>query len=436
MTLSNRLAKRQDNRNMGSLGAYSGQSIVSPSDIPSPGMGGTTAAGMLVNEQTALTIDVVHTALHILTQGISKRGNLRAYTETIGAAGQSQRNWVTTPVSFLEDTFAFPGLKSNSQSRGRIQTVVSMALFGEAYFYTLTTDRVGNASSVQVLHPMMLNEKKSSGQVVAYEYGSGQNKVQLDPDCLYHIERMGLPGHDRSLSNIREASVSYGVALAAMQYTSLWFAQGAQPNFILTANQSISEDVGQRIAQRFRVEHSGIRQFHIPMVTGDNVKVTPTGVSADDAQMLQTLEYVRTCIGAMFSIPSHLLGGINDKGNTWGANHEEVAQSMEDFTFAAYVVPMEEAHSDHLPSAMKAAWPNSLVQPNTLNLGTAVQYLRQAQVLTPNEIRSMYFGLDPLPDGNDLVMPLASNVAPEQTDASHTAQQLSSNEDAAGDSNQ
>jgi HK97 family phage portal protein len=416
VTLSTRLARRQEQRNFGTMGAYSGQSIVDPAAIPPPGMSGTTAAGMLVNDQTALTIDVVHTAMHILTSGIIKRRNLRAYVQKIGSAGETLRQWQTTPNPFLENTFSFPGPRSTAQSRGMLQSVVSLALFGEAWWYILTTDRVGNASSVQVLHPLMLNIKKSlSGSVQQFEYGSGTSKVILDPDNLYHLERMSLPSHDRAISNIREASITYGIALAAMAYTSLWFGQGAQPNFLITSDGDISDDVAQRLAQKFRVEHSGVRQFHIPVVTGANVKIQPTGVSADDAQMLQTLEYVRTCIGSMFSIPSHLLGGLADKGNTWGANHEEQSQSMEDFTYGAYVTVLEEAHSDLLPSSVKAAWPNSLVQPNLLNLGNALQFMRQAQVITPNEARSMYLGLGPVPDGDDLIVPLASNVGPEQT---------------------
>lgn len=417
MTLAARLQRRSEVRNFGTLQGYGSQSIVDPAAIPPPGMGGSVAAGMLVNETTALTIDAVQTALHVLTQGIIKRGNLRAYTEAISPAGATQRKWQTTPNEFLENSFAFPGPRSNSQSRGRGQMVVSMALFGESWLYVLTSDRVGNANSVQVLHPLLLNIKKNtSGTVTDYEYGTGQNRIPLDEAKLYHVVRSDLPNHERALSNIKESSITYGVALAALQYTSLWFAQGAQPNFILTSDDAIAEDVANRLSQKFRVEHSGIRQFFLPLVTGQNVKVQPVGVSADDAQMLQTLEYVRTCIGAMFGIPMHLLGGIADKGLVWGANHEEVAQSMEDVTYAAYVTPMEEAFSDLLPTTLKAAWPSTLVQPNMLNLSQALQFLRQAQLMTQNEMREAYLGLGPLPGGDELMTPLASNVAPEQTD--------------------
>lgn len=428
MTLTKRLAERAESRNMGTLSSYGTQSIVNPAAIPPPGFGGSTAAGMLVNETTALTIDVVQTALHYLTSGVIKRGNLCSYTSTVGPAGLEQRQWDATPNAFLQDSFAFDGPRSNSQSRGFNQIVVSLALFGESWLYQLTSDRVGNATSVQILHPLWLQSKVKNG-VTVWEYGTGQTKTILNEAQLYHVERMSLPAHARALSNIKESTVTYGIALAAAQYTSLWFAQGAQVPFMITGDSVITDDVANRISQKFRVEHSGIRQMHVPVVTGSNVKLTPTGTDADGAQMLQTLEYVRTCIGAMFGIPSHLLGGIGDKGNVWGANHEEQMQSMEDFTYAAYVTPIQEAFSDLLPGALKAAWPLSLIQPNLLNLSQSVLALSQSNSMTPNEVRAMYFGLPPLPDGDNLMTPLASNTAPEQTNPAVEAEQ---SEDAQG----
>lgn len=439
MSLTQRLQRRAESRNMGTLSSYGTQSIVAPNAIPPPGFGGSTAAGMLVNETTSLTIDVVQTALHYLTSGIIKRGNLCAYTSTIGPGGLEQRQWQESPNPFLSDSFAFEGPASNSQSRGYAQMVVSLALFGESWLYQLTSDRVGNATAVQILHPLMLAIKEKNGETV-YEYGSGMAKVELEPAQLYHVERISLPGHARALSNIRESSVTYGIALAAAQYTSLWFSQGAQVPYLITADGEIASDMADRISQKFRVDHSGIRQAHIPVVTGSNVKLTPTGTNADGAQMLQTLEYVRTCIGSMFGIPSHLLGGIGDKGNVWGANHEEQMQSMEDFTYAAYVTPIQEAFSDLLPGGLKAAWPLTLIQPNLLNLATSVQFISQSNSMTPNEVRAMYWGLPPLPDGDSLMTPLASNTAPEQTGAAASEEQSEdkqgSNSGSDGDGNQ
>jgi hypothetical protein len=431
MTLSKRLTERRFN----TLNGYSSGNIVDPAAIPPHGMGGNQSAGMLVNETSALTIDAVNTAIHFLTSGVIKRGTLKAYTASIGPAGLEQRKYAKTPNAFLENSFAFDGPLSNSQSRGFSQIVISLALFGESWLYQLTTNpRDGSTSSVMVLHPSLLRRAKKSGGMV-WEYGVGQSKVELTETQLVHIVRSQLPNDERGLSNIREASVTYGIAMAAQQYTSLWFSQGAQPGVILTADAEISAEVANRLGQQFQVNHTGNSQAHIPVVTGNNVKVETLGSTGEESAMIPTLDYVRTSIGAMFGIPSHLLGGIADKGNVWGANHEEQMQSMEDFTYAAYVTPIEEAFSRLLPGNTKAAWPSTLIQPNMLNLGTALQFMRQAQVITPNEARSMYLGLGPLDGGDNLITPLASNTDTDMaTGAANDDTDSSSGADSGDDS--
>jgi HK97 family phage portal protein len=400
------------------MGGYSfGQSMIDPAAIPPPGMKSQSRAGVTVSTHTVLTLDVVQTALRILTAGVIKRGNLRAYTNETTDSGQVFRQWSPQQPPLLTNTFAFQGPITNQQSRGRAQTVTSMALFGEAWWYVLTrSNQTGSPTAIEVLHPALLDVRKQPGNPeVQFVYGAGSGRATLDVANLVHIPLDSLPNSNRGLSSIDYAAVSYGLALAAMQFGEYWFAQGAAPSYLLSTTDDLTEDVAQRIAQRFRVDHSGLMNAHLPLVAGPNLKVEKLGSTPDESQFLGTLEYVRTCIASMFGIPAHLIGGANDKGNVWGANYEEVSQQMEDFTFAPYTVPMEEIHSNLLPGGLMAAFPTTLVQPNALNLGNALQFMRQAQVITPNEARAVYLGLPPLPDGDDLIVPLASNTAPEQT---------------------
>jgi hypothetical protein len=61
-----------------------------------------------------------------------------------------------------------------------------------------------------------------------------------------------------------------------------------------------------------------------------------------------------------------------------------------------------------------------LIRPNAAALAELVMNVRQSNTMLIDEIRTRWFGLGPLPDGQGQIAlaPLASNTAPSQTQQS------------------
>lgn len=382
-----------------------------PAAIPPPGNWNQQRAGVMVTTKTALQVDSVFTSLRVITNAIIKMGNARAYNVAYDDWNQPYRQWLPAQPSILSNTWGGPKF----QFDGTTRSVVSLGLFGECFWYVLDRDYLQRPASLEVLNPALVEIKddpKRPGQLI-YLYGTGTSKVTLVNEDLIHIPFLAMPGAQRGLNSIEFAGVSYALALAAMEYGQRWFSQGASPSYILSTEQKLGQDEVKRIAEKFLIEHSGLQAAHLPLVVDSGLKVQKTQSTPDEAQFINTLEYARMCIASWFGIPSHLVGGLADKGNVWGKTVEEQGLQMKDFSLSGYIVRLEEAYSSLLARGTYAALDESMItRASSADLAAEILALRTAGVETKNDIRVRKLRLPPLPDGDLLADPLNSNASP------------------------
>ena len=379
-----------------------------PAAIPPPGLFTMQRAGVPVTTHTALQVDVVHTALRVISNAIIKMRDPRAYRIGYDSQNRPYRQWMNPQPPILTNTFG-----RMFQYDGRRRTVISMALFGEAFWYTLTRDYLGFPTAIEVLNPAFVTVNQDDNGAPVYYYGAGVNRKQLRTEDVTHIPFMAVPGGRRGLSSIEYAGIQYALALAAMEYGQRWFSQGASPSFLLSTDQKLGKDEAKSIAQRFLIEHGGLQSSHLPLVVDSGLRVEKISSTPDEAQYLATLEYSRRCIAAWFGLPSHLVGGDADKGNVWGKTVQEQGYQLVDFTLAGYIVPLEEAYSSLLPRGQYAAFnEQAILRANAADLAAEITALRTTGVESKNDIRVERLGKPPVAGGDDLDAPLNSNTSP------------------------
>ena len=392
-----------------------------PAAIPPPSLG-MQRAGVPVTAHTSLQVDSVFTSLRVISNAFIKMGNPRSYTEALTKDNEPYRQWMAEQPLILTNTFGLP-TRGFTPENGRVfqydgwrRTIISLGLFGEAFWLTLTRDKLGYPTMLEVLHPAFVDVQpiKSGPRkgLPQYTYGSGVNKVNLNTQDLTWIPFMAMPGASRGLSSIEYAGVAYALALAAMEYGQRWFSQGASPSFILSTDMKLGQEEVERIARRFLIEHSGLQSAHLPLVLDSGVKATKIMSTPDEAQYLATLEYARSIVAAWFGLPPHLVGGANDKGNVWGKTVSEQGMQMVDFTMSGYIVAISEALTSLMPSPQGAAFDESFIQrADPENLSKLILAKRTAGVETADEIRVHDLRRGPLPGGDNLFSPLNSNTS-------------------------
>lgn len=389
------------------LTGMNGSNWNDPAAIPPPNMSSMHRAGVSVTAHTSLQVDVVHTALRVISNAVIKMRDPWAYRTTYDKDDRPYRVRLNPQPSLLTSTFG-----DMFQYDGRRRTVISLGLFGEAFWYTLTRDYLGYPSALEVLNPTFVTVNQNDDGSPSYFYGTGMNKKPLATADITHIPFMAVPGGRRGLSSIDYAGVQYALALAAMEYGQRWFSQGASPSFLLSTDQKLGTEEVERIAQKFITQHSGLPSAHLPLVLDSGLTANKISSTPDEAQFLGTLEYSRTCIASWFGLPSHLVGGANDKGNVWGKTVQEQGFQLQDYTLSGYIVPMEEAYASLLPRGQKVEFDESLItRANAIDLAAEITALRSMNIETVNEIRATKLQLGPIDGGDVLIAPLASNVA-------------------------
>lgn len=379
-------------------------------------------AGVPVTAHTSLQVDSVFTSLRVISNAFIKMGNPRAYTEALTADNEPYREWMSTQPLILTNTFGSPQ-RGSTPPTGRVfqydgwrRTIISLGLFGEAWWLTLTRDRMGFPTMIQVLHPAFIDVQPiKSGPLAGNPqifYGSGPDRRVLPMEDVTWMPFMAFPGAARGLSAIEYAGVAFALALAAMEYGQRWFAQGASPSYILSTDQKLGQEEVERIARKFLVEHSGLQAAHIPLVLDSGMKAEKISATPDEAQYLKTLEYARSIVAAWFGLPPHLVGGANDKGNVWGKTVAEQGMQMVDFTMSGYIIPVQESLSSLMPPGEFAAFDESFIQrADPASLAGLITAERSAGVVTQNEVRVHDLRRKPKPGGDELLVPMNTNAS-------------------------
>jgi HK97 family phage portal protein len=408
-----------EQRAVDGTGGFSGwnDSLAMTGVVPPHGFDTMNRAGVNVTPTTVMSIGVVQRCLEVLQNAFFVMGPPRSYRKQFDKDGFLWKQWVP------ETNGSYPQLLSNPWGTapfadnasvpynvGIGKTIVSMGLFGEAWWLTTSRDYYGNPSALEPLHPAFIDQGLAGKAPGSIWYGIGSRAVELDPTDLVHIPRMILPGDRSGVSPIKHEAPIFAIAIAAVQYSQMWFAQGGQASYVLTTPNKLGADEIDRIFEKILLEHSGMNKAYMPLIFDSDVKPQMIQADPDKSQMIATLQYVREEIAGYFGMPLHLVGAAGDSGNVWGKGIQEVNYSFSDFTLSGYRVPVEEAFTSITPRGQFAAInPRALLRANSVDNAKASLSNRQGAVTSPNEERRD-LDLPPVPDGDNIQTPMNSNI--------------------------
>lgn len=387
--------------------------------VPPHGFDQINRAGVNVTPKTVLSIGVVQRCLEVLQNAHFVMGCPRAYRLDFDKDNMPYRKWMTAKdpqyPSVLANPWGTLPYADNAAVPYNIgigRTVVSMGFFGEAWWLITGRDYYGNASSLEVLHPAFVDLGPVGTPPDTIWYGVGAKRVQLKPADLVHIPRMILPGDRSGISPIRYEAPIFAIAIAAVQYSQMWFSQGGQASYILTTDEKLSQEAADRVYEKILLEHSGINSAHAPLILDSGLHAQPIQADPDKSQMSATLQYVRDEIAGFFGVPQHLVGSTGDSGNVWGKGIQEINYSFSDFTLSGYRIPIEEAFSSIIPRGQFAGMnERKLLRANSLDNSKASLSNRTGAVTTPDEERRV-LELPPLntPESGSITTALNSNI--------------------------
>ena len=298
---------------------------------------GTSAAGKSVNERSAMQMTAVYACVRILSESIAGLPlHMYRYEED-----GSKTKAVEHPLYHLLHDEPNPEMTSFIFR----ETLMShLLLWGNAYAQIIRNGK----GDIIALYPLMPNrmkvERDAKGQLY-YEYQTMKEDAptmkgavyQLDPSEVLHVPGLGFDGLV-GYSPIAMAKNAIGLAIAAEEYGSKFYANGAAPSGVLEHPNVLKDPA--KVRDSWNAAFGGSSNSHRVAVLEEGMKYTPISISPNEAQFLETRKFQINEIARIFRVPPHMVGDLEKSSFS---NIEQQSLEFVKYTLNPWVCRWEQA---------------------------------------------------------------------------------------------
>ena len=298
---------------------------------------GSSAAGKSVNERSAMQMTAVYACVRILSESIAGLPlHMYRYEED-----GSKTKAVEHPLYHLLHDEPNPEMTSFIFR----ETLMShLLLWGNAYAQIIRNGK----GDIIALYPLMPNrmkvERDTKGQLY-YEYQTMKEDAptmkgavyQLDPSEVLHVPGLGFDGLV-GYSPIAMAKNAIGLAIAAEEYGSKFYANGAAPSGVLEHPNVLKDPA--KVRDSWNAAFGGSSNSHRVAVLEEGMKYTPISISPNEAQFLETRKFQINEIARIFRVPPHMVGDLEKSSFS---NIEQQSLEFVKYTLNPWVCRWEQA---------------------------------------------------------------------------------------------
>jgi HK97 family phage portal protein len=267
--------------------------------------GREAASGIVVTPEAAMCATAVHACVQYLARSMAAMP-LIIYRRLPDGGKERDPQHPLSPILHDQPN----GWQTAFDFRAMLQA--HLCLRGNAYARIVA----GNGAAVQNLVPLHPDRIKPLPDLVrgrlAYEYypARGAREVLLQEEVL-HLRGLSM-AHDGvlGLSPIDCMRESVGLALAAEAYGARFYKHDARPGVILKHPGRLSQEAMTRLRLAWNERFEGVHNAHRAAVLEEGMDVVPIGITAEQAQFLETRKFQRNEIAAIFGIPPHKIGDL------------------------------------------------------------------------------------------------------------------------------
>ena len=212
-----------------------------------------------------------------------------------------------------------------------------LLLWGNAYCQIIRSGR----SQILGLYPLLpdrMEIDRDSAGALTYTYStSGGQTVRLRPEDVLHIPGLGFDGI-MGYSPIALEKNAIGLGLAAEEYGSKFFSNGARPSGILTHPNTVKDP--KKLRDSWNAAYGGSNNSGRVAVLEENMSYTPISMPNSEAQFLETRKFQVSEICRIYRVPPHMVGDLE---HATFSNIEHQSISFAVHTIRPWVVRLEQA---------------------------------------------------------------------------------------------
>ena len=298
---------------------------------------GNSSSGKRVNERSAMQMTAVYSCVRILSEAVAGLPlHLYQYTDK-----SNKEKAVDNPLYFLLHD------EPNTEMTSfvfRETLMTHLLLWGNAYSQIIRNGK-GEVMALYPLMPDRMTVSRDENGQLYYEYmvSSDDAKtlkgsmVRLSTYDVLHIPGLGFDGLV-GYSPIAMAKNAIGLAIAAEEYGSKFYANGATPSGILEYPGTVKEP--EKVRESWNAGFGGSLNSHKVAVLEEGMKYTPISIAPNEAQFLETRKFQVNEIARIFRVPPHMVGDLEKSSFS---NIEQQSLEFVKYTLEPWLVRWEQA---------------------------------------------------------------------------------------------
>ena len=298
---------------------------------------GNSTAGKRVNERSAMQMTAVYSCVRILSESVASLPlHLYRYTKNGG-----KEKAVNHPLYFLLHDEPNPEMTSYVF---RETLMTHLLLWGNAYAQIIRNGK-GEVIALYPLMPDRMTVDRNEKGELYYEYQlssddakiNKESTVKLKREDVLHVPGLGFDGLV-GYSPIAMAKNAIGLAIAAEEYGSKFYANGAAPSGVLEHPGTLKDP--SKVRESWTQTFGGSANANKVAVLEEGMKYTPISIAPNEAQFLETRKFQINEIARIFRVPPHMVGDLEKSSFS---NIEQQSLEYVQYTLAPWIARFEQS---------------------------------------------------------------------------------------------
>lgn len=361
------------------------------------GGGLASAAGVNVTTRKALESTPVLTSALVISESLAMLP-LILYRRVTRPEGEGKERARSHPLYRLFNV----GPDEDMDAFFWKQAMALHALLGGNAYSLIERGGDGRVRALRFLEPDKVRPYKRDGRLLfgIREEGGARERVAY-PDEVFRIRDFSLDGV-LGESRVKFSKDAIGLALAAQDFGSRYFSNGAKPSGYIELDGPLDDPERQKeLSEEFTAALSGERANRTA-VFAQGTKYHPISVEPNKAQFLETRVLQGVDAPRPLRVTPHLYGDLTH--GTF-SNVENLGLQFVVFTMTAHFRRWEHAIAHQLLTEAEQRdyfaefLVDALLRGDHAARGSFYRTLWQVGAISPNEIRAKE-NMDPIPDGD------------------------------------
>ena len=350
---------------------------------------GTSASGKSVNPRQAVQVSAVYACVRVIAETIASLP-IGVYEDTDDGTQKVKDHPL---YRIIHD-------EPNSEMTSFIwrETMLThLLLWGNSYCQIIRSGRGAVVGLYPLLPDHMEVDRDTDGNLT-YTYTTREGAVvNLRPTEVLHIPGLGFDGI-MGYSPIALEKNAIGLGIAAEEYGSSFFKNGARPSGVLTHPNTVKDP--KRLRESWAAAYGGSSNGSKVAVLEESMTFTPISIPNNEAQFLETRKFQVEEICRIYRVPPHMIG---DLSRSTFSNIEHQSIDFAVHTIRPWLVRIEQAMNRILfPEKEKGKYyvqfnMDGLMRGDYKSRMEGYAIARQNGWMSANDIRALE-NMNPIPD--------------------------------------